>query len=70
MHLTQGEKIALLFFLPIVIGFLPPVTAWAATVEGRILGLPFLLFWNAMMVVVTGLLMSLALVIKNRVDRQ
>jgi hypothetical protein len=70
VRLTRGEKLALPLLLPIVIGFLPPVTGWAAAVEGRVFGLPFLLFWNAMMVVVTGLLMSLALVVKNRVDRQ
>jgi len=70
VHLTRGEKVALLFFLPVVIGYLPPVTGWAAAVEGRVLGLPFLLFWNSMMVVATALLMSLALVVKNRMDRQ
>jgi len=70
VYLTRGEKVALLLFLPIVIGFLPPVTGWAAAVEGRVLGMPFLLFWNSMMVVATALLMSLALVIKNRVDRR
>ena len=68
MGLTRGEKLALLCFLPIVIGFLPPVTGWAAAVEGRVLGLPFLLFWNSMMVAAAALFMSLALVIKNRVD--
>lgn len=70
MDLTRGEKFALLCLLPIVIGFLPPVTSWAAAVEGRVLGLPFLLFWNAMMVVATSVLMSLAFVIKNTVDKQ
>ena len=51
-----------------MIGFLPPVTGWAAAVEARVLGLPFLLFWNSLMVVAAALLMSLALVIKNRAD--
>ena len=68
MRLTRGEKLALLCLLPIVIGFLPPVTGWAASVEVRVLGLPFLLFWNALMVAATALLMSVAFVIKNRVD--
>jgi hypothetical protein len=69
MNLTRGEKRALLCLLPIVIGFLPPVTGWAAAVEGRVLGLPFLLFWNGIMVAATAGLMSLAFAIKNRVDR-
>jgi len=69
MRLTRGECFALLCFLPVVIGLLPPVTAWAAAVEGRVLGLPFLLFWNSLMIVMTAVLMSLALVVKDRVDR-
>jgi hypothetical protein len=68
MRLTRGEKFALLCLLPIVIGFLPPVTAWAVAIEARVLGLPFLLFWNGLMVAAAALLMSLAFVIKNRVD--
>jgi len=68
--LSRGEKLALWCLLPIVIGFLPPVTGWAAAVEGRVLGLPFLLFWNGMMVAATALSMSLAFVIKNRVDKR
>lgn len=70
MRLTRGEWWAMLFFLPVVIGFLPPVTSWAATQSLRPLGLPFLLFWNGAMVAATAVLMSLAFVVKNRVDRQ
>jgi len=70
MRLTRGERIALLFFAPIMVGFLPPVTGWAAGVESRVLGLPFLIFWSALMVVVTAGLMSIALVVKSRVDGQ
>ncbi|MCP4899466.1 MAG: hypothetical protein GY906_21075 [bacterium] len=70
MRLTKGEKRALWCLLPILVGFLPPVTGWAASVEGRMLGLPFLLFWNGMMVGATSLLMGVALVIKHRVDGQ
>ncbi len=69
MRLTRGEKFALWCLLLVAIGFLPPVTSWAAAVDGRVLGLPFLLFWNASMVVATSVLMSLAVFIKNRVDR-
>ncbi len=41
----------------------------AAGVDTRVLGLPFLLFWNGAMVAATAVLMSLALAIKDRVDR-
>jgi hypothetical protein len=68
--MTRGEKLALWCLLPIVVGFLPPVTAWAASVEGRMLGLPFLLFWNSLMVLATAALMSLAFYLKRRVDGQ
>jgi hypothetical protein len=68
MRLTPGERLALLCFVPIVVGFLPPVTGWAAKVEARVLGLPFLIFWSSLMVVATAVLMNLAFVIKDRVD--
>jgi hypothetical protein len=70
VHLTRGEKLALLCFVPILVGFLPPVTAFAAAVQTRVLGLPFLLFWNSLMVALTAVLMSLAFAIKNRVDSE
>ncbi len=70
MFLTRGEKVALWCFIPIVVGFLPPVTGWAAGIDARVLGLPFLLFWNGLMVLMASLLMSLAVVVKNRVDRR
>ena len=70
MHLTRGEKLALWCFAPIVIGFLPPVTAWAAAVDSRVLGLPFLLFWNGLMAAVTAVLMGLALLIVQRAGRK
>lgn len=70
MHLTRGEKLALICLLPVVAGLLPPVTGWAAAVDQRVLGLPFLLFWNALMVAVTPLCLGLAGMIKDRVDRR
>ncbi len=70
MHLTRGEKRALWCVLPICVGFLPPVTGWAASVETRLMGLPFLLLWNTLMVAATAGLMTLALVITDRVDRR
>ena len=69
MRLTRGEWFAMLCFLPLVVWFLPPVTGWAAAVEARVLGMPFLLFWNGLGVAMTAVLMSLALVVKERVDR-
>ena len=70
MHLTRGEKMALCLLLPMVIGLLPPVTGWAAAVQTTAFGLPFLLFWNALMVVGASLLLGLAVILKRRVDRQ
>lgn len=70
MRLTRGEKAALICLFLVAAGFLPPVTTWAANVEARVLGLPFLLFWNAFMVLSTAVLMTLALVIKDRLDRR
>ena len=68
MKLTRGEKRAFWCVVPVFVGFLPPVTTWAAGVEIRVLGLPFLLFWNALMVVLTSALMTLAFAIKTRID--
>jgi len=42
---------------------------WAAAQTIRPLGLPFLLFWNGLMVVMTAVVMSIAFVVKDRVDR-
>lgn len=68
MRLTRGEKLALWCVVPILLGLLPPVTGWAAAVETRVFGLPFLLVWNTAMVAATALLLTLALVIIDRVD--
>ena len=68
MRLTRGEKLALWCMVPILVGLLPPVTGWAAAVESRIFGLPFLLLWNTSMVVATAVLITLALFVKDRVD--
>lgn len=69
MRLTRGEWFAMLCFVPLVVWFLPPVTGWAAAVQTRVMGMPFLLFWNGLGVAMTAVLMSLALVVKERVDR-
>jgi hypothetical protein len=68
MKLTAGERRALWCLLPVIVSFLPPVTTWAAGVERRVLGLPFLVFWNALSVALTAFWMTLALRIKDRVD--
>ena len=69
MKLSRGERWALLCYAVVLVGFMPPVIVWANGVEGRVLGMPFLLFWAALMVLVTAAMMSLAFVIKNRIDR-
>ena len=68
MQVTRGEKKAAWCLVPILVGFLPPVTTWAAAVESRPMGLPFLLFWNCLMIVVTSIAMTIAFAIKSRVD--
>lgn len=68
MHVTRGEKKAAWCLVPILVGFLPPVTTWAAAVESRPMGVPFLLFWNCLMIVVTSIAMTAAFAIKSRVD--
>jgi len=70
MRLTRGEKLALWCLAPIVVGFMPPVTGWAAAVDSRVLGLPFLLFWNGLMAALTTLLMSIAVIIEQRAGRR
>lgn len=68
MKLTRGGCRALGCLLPVVVSFLPPVTTWAASVETRVFGLPFLVFWNGFSVAMTAFWMTLALRIKDRVD--
>ena len=68
MKLTRGERRALLCLLPVVVSFLPPVTTWAASVPTRVLGVPFLVFWNALSVAMTAFWMTLALRIVDRGD--
>jgi len=70
MRLTRGERRCLVLIALVFAGFLPPVTWWANGVQSRVLGLPFLLFWTALMVLVTAALMGLANVIKDRSDRR
>ena len=69
MKLTRGERRALWCLLPVVVSFLPPVTTWAASVPTRVLGLPFLVFWNGLSVAMTAFWMTLAFRIRERGDR-
>jgi hypothetical protein len=69
MTLTRGERRALLCLVPVVVSFLPPVTTWAASVPTRVLGLPFLVFWNALSVAMTAFWMTLALRVLDRTER-
>jgi len=68
MRLTRGEKRAALCYALVLVGFMPPVFAWAAGSPARVLGLPFPLFWAGLMVLVTSISMSLALIVKKRSD--
>ena len=68
MKLTRGECWALLCYAVVLLGFLPGM--WAAILfEGRVLGLPVPLLWAGGMVLLTAGAMSLAFVIKERIDR-
>ena len=68
MRLTRGERRALWCLIPVVVALLPPVTTWAAGVRTRVMGMPFLLFWNALAVAGAALLMSVAFWVKERTD--
>jgi hypothetical protein len=68
MNLTAGERRALWCLVPVVLTFLPPVTTWAAGVERRVFGVPFLIFWSAASIVMTAGWMTLAFRLKQRVD--
>ncbi len=70
MRLTCGERFAIVCFILVLIGFMPPVYLWAAAHDGSVMGLPFPLFWSALMVLCTSVLMISALFIKNRIDRR
>ena len=69
MRLTPGERKALFFLLLIVVGFMPPVTNLANRIEPFVLGLPFLLFWAAFMILFTSACMFVAHRIQERTDK-
>jgi hypothetical protein len=70
VKLSRGERWAIPFYALVVLGFMPPVIGWANRAEPFVLGIPFLLFWVGFMTVMTTVLMSLALWVQRRVDRE
>ncbi len=70
LKLTLGERRALMCYAVVLVGFLPPVIVWASGVREQVLGLPFLLFWAALMVLATSVLMTIAFYIKDWSDRE
>lgn len=69
MKPSRGERRASICLVPVVVWFLPPVTTWAASVETRVLGLPFLVFWSALGAAMSAFWMTLALRLYERGDR-
>ncbi len=70
MKLTRGELRALACYTVVFVGFMPPVIIWACGVTTTVLGVPFLFFWVALMVLATSILMTLAMVITDLSDRK
>jgi hypothetical protein len=70
MRLTRGERRAAWLYTLVVVGLMPPVIVWANRVEPWVLDLPFFFFWIALMVVLTSVVMSVALVVQERTDRR
>ncbi len=68
MRLSRGERRAAWCVLPVVVAFLPPVTTWAAGVRARPFGVPFLVFWNTLAILLTAAMGTLALRIQERID--
>ncbi len=68
MNLTRGERKVLWCFVLIVGGYMPPVLNWANRVEPILFGMPFILFWSALMVPVTTAIMTYAYKVRARED--
>ena len=69
LKLSRGERWALLFYAVVVAGFMPPAIGWANRVEPFVLELPFFVFWIGLMTLLTSVLMTVAFIVKERVDR-
>lgn len=70
MGLTKGEKKSLIFMFLAILGFMPPVTIWANRVEPYVLGMPFLLFWQGLMIFGTFICMALAYFVTEGADKK
>jgi hypothetical protein len=70
LGLTKGEKKSLVFMLIAILGFMPPVTVWANRVEPFVLGMPFLLFWQSLMIFGTFVCMALAYFVTEGADKK
>lgn len=68
MNLTRGERRVIWFLVPIVVALLPPVTNWAAAVRVRVVGIPFVVFWNASVTLVTAVVMTIAFRLREEID--
>ena len=53
-----------------ILGFMPPVTNWANRIEPFVLGMPFLLFWQSLMIFGTFVCMALAYFVTEGADRK
>jgi hypothetical protein len=69
VRLSRGERWGLLFYALVLAGFMPPVAGWANRVEPFVAGLPFFVFWIGLMTLATTALMSIAFLVKERLDR-
>lgn len=69
LGLTKGEKKSIIFMLIAILGFMPPVTIWANRVEPYVLGMPFLLFWQGLMIFGTFVCMALAYFVTEGADK-
>jgi len=70
LGLTKGERKSLIFMLIAILGFMPPVTNWANRIEPFVLGMPFLLFWQGLMIFGTFVCMALAYFVTEGADRK
>ncbi|ACZ19663.1 hypothetical protein Taci_1433 [Thermanaerovibrio acidaminovorans DSM 6589] len=68
LGLTRGERRGLVFLVLAVLGFMPPVTWLANRLTPMVLGMPFLLFWQSLMILFTSLWIAMAYWTKERGD--
>ena len=54
MKLTRGERRSLVLYLFVLAGFLPPVIILFNRADVKVFGMPLLLFWVGLMVLLTS----------------